>query len=339
MFWTKSQQYRHIVPWNEEALPGNDNLYNVWVKGNVDKRLLWGVLNCTLVALSKHQFGRAAGIEGNLKTEVVDVNMMLVPDIRQAQPEVAGRAIQAAEAMSQGLSSRYLYEEFELEGRQQLDDAVLEMIGIEDPAQRANIRGRIYDAIREQYTATRQRELVAQRHRRQSQRNGAPSATDMSEDIWEEHKDSLGLLAFPEDFVHRWTGGDYFDLPDGQVEVGTAMMETGRQLRVGTIRVGGSTGHVLDLGSVEKARFLQALAECGRYGSVRVPDDRECESAYQEFTRYKQELARLFATLATQRTRDQTRQRQIVVALMRKALGWRESPVKRESIGDRRDDG
>ncbi len=254
--------------------------------------------------------------------DIFSVNMMLVPDVRQSPQEVAKRAITAAEAMAQRTSSRYLYEEFGLSDRQQLDDAVLEIIGIEDPAQRADIQHRIYDAIWEQYTATRQRELVAQRHRRQSQRRGTPSATDMAEDIWEEHRESLGLLQFPEDFVRSWTGGETFDLPDGQVEVGTAMMETGRQLRVGTIRVGGSTGPVLDVGSLEKARFLQALAECGHYGSVRVPNDKECDSAYHEFTRYKQELSRRFAALAIQRTRDQRRQRQIVAALMRKSLAW-----------------
>lgn len=322
MFWPMSQQYRHIVPWNQDSMPCNHNLFDLWAKNDISPRMLWAILNSTLVALSKHQFGRAAGIEGNLKTEVVDVNMMLVPDIRRAKPEEAERAIEAAGRMSQRLSSRYLYEEFDLSDRQQLDDSVLEMIGIEDPAQRAEIQRRIYDAIREQYAATRQRELVAQRHRRRSQRRGTPSAADMAEDIWEEHSESLGLLRFPEDFVHSWTGGQYFDLPDGQVEVGTAMMETGRQLRVGTIRVGGSTGPVLDVGSFERARFLQALAECGRYGSVRVPDDNECESAYEEFTRYKQELAGRFVALAMQRTRDQRRQRQIMAALMRRALAW-----------------
>ena len=133
--------------------------------------------------------------------------MMLVPDVRQANPAVVERSTEAARTMSQRLSSRYLYEEFDQSDRWQLDDAVLEMIGIEEPARRANIQRRIYDAIREQYTATRQRELVAQRHRRQSQRRGTPSAADMAGDIWEEHRDSPGLLRFPEDFVRSWTSG------------------------------------------------------------------------------------------------------------------------------------
>ena len=30
MFWTKSQQYRHVVPLNKDYLPANCNLYDVW---------------------------------------------------------------------------------------------------------------------------------------------------------------------------------------------------------------------------------------------------------------------------------------------------------------------
>lgn len=323
LFWPMAQQYRHIIPWNEEYMICNHNLFDIWSREGVNGRLLWAVLNSTFVVLSKHQFGRAAGIEGNLKTEVVDVNMMLVPDIRDVAPELAERATAAAEALSEGLSSRYLYEEFENEHRQTLDDVVLEILGITDVAGRRTLRTRIYEAIRAQYIATREREKVAQQHRRESQRTGAQSPTDIAEDIWEEHRAELGILRSPEDFVHSWEGGEYFDLPDGHVEVGTAMMETGRQLRVGTVRVGGATSQVLDVGSVEKARFLQVLAECGHYGSVRVPAESECSSAYHEFSQYKQELTEKFVPLAQQRTRDERRQRQIVVALMRRALSYR----------------
>ena len=30
IFWTKSQQYRHVVPLNKDRLPANSNLYDVW---------------------------------------------------------------------------------------------------------------------------------------------------------------------------------------------------------------------------------------------------------------------------------------------------------------------
>jgi hypothetical protein len=323
MFWPKSQQYRHIAPWNADQLPGNDNLYDIWARDGADRRLLWAVLNSTLVALSKHQFGRAAGIEGNLKTEVVDVNMMLVPDVRTASPEAAQKAVAAADAMAQRTSTRYLFEEFSMADRQQLDDAVLEILGFDDSQQRDDIRHRLYQAIEEQYQATREREILAQRDRRRSQNRDVLSASDIADEIWEEHSESLGLLQFPDDFLHSRPDGEHFDLPSGGVEVGTAMLETGRQLRVGTIRVGGANGAILEVGSVHKAHYLEAMADCGYYGPVRIPDDPECETAYQEFAQYKASLAEQFTNLAAQHTRDQRRQRAIVDALMRKALAWR----------------
>ncbi len=133
MFWPMAQQYRHVIPLNVDLLPANHNLFELWAQDQDQRDVLWAVLNSTVTALSKHQFGRAAGIEGNLKTEVVDAKMMLVPDIRRADPETAARAVAACRQMTGRDSLRHLYEEFELEDRRELDDATLEMLGIDDP--------------------------------------------------------------------------------------------------------------------------------------------------------------------------------------------------------------
>ena len=83
-------------------------------------------------------------MEGNLKTEVVDVNMMLVPDIRKASPEAADRAVAACESMARRNARRYLYEEFTLDDRRELDDATLEILGIADAEERAALMDRLY---------------------------------------------------------------------------------------------------------------------------------------------------------------------------------------------------
>ncbi|MBI2866666.1 MAG: SAM-dependent DNA methyltransferase [Chloroflexi bacterium] len=322
MFWPKSQQYRHIVAWNEERLPGNDNLYDVWANEDVRPRLLWAVLNSTVVALSKHQFGRAAGVEGNLKTEVVDVNMMLVPDVRRAPPEVAALAVAAAERMAKR-ASRNLPEEFVLDDRQDLDDAVLGFLGVADPAERRELRGRIYEALSQLYAATRARELIAQKDRLHSKRKGALTAADMADELWELERDSFKLLQFPEDFLRRPPHGQPLDLPPGPVEVGTAMIDTGRRLRAGTIRVGGPKGEVMDVGSVARGFYAATMALCGHSGPIPMPEDADCESAVQEFARYRTKLEQQLKALATERTRDTRKQRAIAEALMRRALAWR----------------
>ena len=323
IFWPKAQQYRHIVPLNVDALPCKDRLYDVWVKQGVDRDLLWAVLNSTIVALSKHQFGRGAGIEGNLDTHIIDVNAMLVPDIRQADKETAARAIAACKQMSGRTSLRYLYEEFELDDRQELDDATLNMLGIKDPDERATLRKRLYSDITTLQNSTRDREIIAQQDRRHSSRTNISSPQDIADELWSEHQPALQLLQFPEDFVPRLNEGDSFDLPPGEVEIGTAMMDQDNLLKAGTVRVGGRNGEVLDAGTVSRSRFLEALSACHRSGLIRLPNDKICEDAVNNFNQYRNELEDRCIQLAQRRTPEQQRQRTVANALLRKALQWR----------------
>ena len=323
IFWPMAQQYRHVIPLNNDLLPSNHNLFDLWAREQNKVKLLWAVLNSTVAVLAKHQFGRAAGVEGNLKTEVVDVNMMLVPDIRKASPDAIERAVAACERMSRRNARRYLYEEFDLDDRRDLDGATLEMLGIEDPDERAALRDRIYRDVTDMQQSIRDREIIAQRDRRRSARRGTTTPQDIADELWTEHESSLNLLQFPEDFLTRSNEGALFDLPSGEVEVGEAMMDIGDLLKVGTIRVGGRDGEVLDVASMSQARFLEALSQCHRAGQVRLPSDEVCDDAVSSFGQYRSDLQDRFSGLARQRTTDQRRQRAIAEALIRKALQWR----------------
>lgn len=83
-FWPKAQQYRHIIPANPAQVVCNCNLYDVASDGlsEEEQKSLIAVLNSTVVGFFKTFYGRFAGTEGNLKTEVVDVNLLEVPDPR-----------------------------------------------------------------------------------------------------------------------------------------------------------------------------------------------------------------------------------------------------------------
>ena len=321
MFWPKAQQYRHVVPLNQDRLVCKDRLYDVWAKSPVNHKLLWACLNSTVVALSKHQFGRAAGIEGNLDTHVIDVNAMLVPDVRNTSKETATRAIAACERMSERDAERYLYDEFTLADRRELDDATLEILGIEDPAERTAIRDRLYLDVTDLQKAIREREIIAQHSK--SGKGGTPSPQHIADELWSEHAASLDLLQFPEDFVTRSSEGDIFDLPSGQVEFGTALTPFADLLEAGTIRVGGTHGEVIDVGSVARGRFIWALSLCHRAGRIRLPEDNQCQDAVDSFEQYHQDLQDRCSNLARQTTSNQSRQRTITAALLRKALQWR----------------
>ena len=322
MFWPMAQQYRHVVPVNKDSLPANHNLFDLWAVDSGQTNLLWATLNSTVTVLSKHQFGRAAGIEGNLKTEVVDVNMMLVPDIRTASPEAAARAVDACERMSRRNAMRFLYEEFALDDRRDLDDAVLEILGIQDADERAALRDRLYRDVTDLQKAIRERELIAQRDRAKASRRGELTPREVADELWAEHRSELNLLQFPDDFVPRPNEGYVFDLPQGEVEVGVALIDVGGLLKAGTVRVGGGNGDVVDVGSVSRARFLEALSLCHRSGHVRLPSDEICDDAVSAFDQYRLELSRRCSELAQTRTRDQRREQAIVAALLRRALQW-----------------
>ena len=311
-----------MVPLNNDLLPANHNLFDLWSIHSGHTNLLWAVLNSTVAVLAKHQFGRAAGVEGNLKTEVVDVNMMLVPDIRRASPEAAARAVAACERMSRRDARRYLYEEFTLDDRRDLDDATLEILGIDDTYERKALRDRLYRDVTELQKAIREREIIAQRDRRNASRKGGLTPQATAAELWSEYSSSLNLLQFPEDFVGRLDEWDTFDLPSGGVEVGEAMVDVGGLLRAGTVRVGGTDGEVIDVGSVFRARFLEALSLCHRAGQVRLPADDVCDDAVSNFEQYRQELRECCAQLAEQRTNNQSRQKTIVESLLRRALQW-----------------
>ena len=321
MFWPMAQQYRHVVPLNKDLIPANHNLFDLWAIDSAQVKALWAVLNSTITALAKHQFGRAAGVEGNLKTEVIDVRMMLVPDIRRASPHAVNRAIFACEQISGRDAFRYLHEEFSLEDRRELDDATLEILGIEDPDVRMTLRDRLYRDVTDLQQAIRERELVAQRDRRRSQR-AASSPQAIAEELWSEHEATLNLLQFPEDFVTTAGDGTLFDLPAGEVQVGEALFGSEHLLKAGTVRVGGRDGEVIEVGTVSQALFLQALSRCHRTGQVRLPSAHACDEALGTFTTYYEELSDRCTHLASLRSADQRRQRAITNALLRKALQW-----------------
>ena len=321
--WSKGQQYRHVIPLNKDKLPVNCALYDLWARDNSSTELLWAILNSTFVALSKHQFARSAGVEGNVQTDVVSVNMMLVPDVRESSTEAAQRAVAACEKMAKRNAGRYLSDEFDLDDRRELDDAVLEMLGIEDADERTALRDRLYRAMTDMHDAIRAREIIAQRDRRLANRRTSVTDLDIAEEIWADRRPELHLLQFPDDFVPRHYDGETFSLPDGDVEVGTAMIAMDGLLQIGTLRVGGKDGEVLQVSSHARARFIEALSECHRSGEVRLPNDEVCDQAVSRFTQYRDELRERCSQMAARITQSRTRQNAIVNVLMRKALQWR----------------
>lgn len=100
-FWPMAQKYRHIVPDNPDNLICNHNLFYILPKAleNNQSHALSAILNSTFLAIIKHFYGRYAGSEGTLKTEVIDTVLLEIPDPRYITPTIYKKLISAFNSM------------------------------------------------------------------------------------------------------------------------------------------------------------------------------------------------------------------------------------------------
>jgi hypothetical protein len=171
-YWPMAQQYRHIIPANPERLPCNHNLFDIHtlVADDAVTRGLMPILNSTLIALFKTFYGRYAGTEGNLKTEIVDALLIETPDPRYATDELLTKMECALASMQNRKVTRLVEEVFmechtaaevreaaklplglplELQqaDRRELDDAVFELLGVQDRRRREELIDRLYREV------------------------------------------------------------------------------------------------------------------------------------------------------------------------------------------------
>jgi hypothetical protein len=207
--WPKSQQYRHVVPGNPERIVANCNLYDLSSSdlSEKDQEILVAILNSTLVALFKTFYGRFAGTEGNLKTEVVDVNLIDVPAPQGASSNVARRLNQALRRMTQRDTGRLVEEslvnchsyaqaleisageltlpdELRQADRRELDNAVFELLGVESSNERDSLIDRLYAETATHFRAIRVTEIQKMEDRAKGGRRQF-SPSELAADAWD----------------------------------------------------------------------------------------------------------------------------------------------------------
>lgn len=208
-FWPKTQKYRHIIPENPERLVCNCNLYDVMPLKltKEEAAALTPILNSTLVGLFKSFYGRYAGVEGTLKTEVVDVNVLEIPDPRHLTPHVLSKLRAALKSLQRRTVGHLVEEAFlschssarvrrlaetpielpaELQqsDRRALDDAVFELLGVSNVAERSRLIDQLYIETARYYRTLRIGDVQTTENRA---RNKATrfTAHDLAEDIWD----------------------------------------------------------------------------------------------------------------------------------------------------------
>lgn len=187
LFWPKAQQYRHIVPLNAAGFICSNNLYDVYPLHDIPPAVLAAVLNSSIVALAKFQYGRGVGREANLKTEVVDLNMMPVPDPRKFSKRAQEALLGSFGSISRRISGDLISEFGEVD-RQTMDEAILQGLGAER-SESDEFRARVYDQMTRHLTQARDLELIAQKNRLASGRNGEDSIRQVSRSEWQVNGD------------------------------------------------------------------------------------------------------------------------------------------------------
>jgi type I restriction-modification system DNA methylase subunit len=338
LFWPMAQQYKHAVPVNEHRLIANHNLFDI-ITHESSPDLIGGILNSSFVVLSKFLYGRPVGNEGNLKTEVIDATMMPVPDLRGAQPATlqkvgaAFRTLKERQAM-QFLSERRMrrmaftktgrdaeldgisdLSELDLDDRRNLDDAVLEMLGVKTHRERGEIINRLYSYLREFFEGVRQKEEEAIVNKNKSKRKAALSPPEIASQIFAEIKDSHGsLLRSYRDFVDVSRPYSTFDLP----AAGVAEIHEDIFAPDGSVRFmkGRKQIALLPTKTREQAALVAAISTLGIRGLTRVPlAPLDCIDLKKRYETFVEGRAQRLRSLISDRTGDPDLQDRIFATL------------------------
>ncbi len=338
-FWPKAQQYRHIIPGNPEDLVCNCNLYTLVPDDKHDSELLPIILNSTVVALMKCFYGRYAGTEGNLKTEVCDAVLLEVPDprgagedvardIKQAFDSMCGRRVThlVQESMLECHSQEHMREilagppelsrELQQDDRRMLDDAVFRMIGVDDDDTRRELIRELHYQTALYYRYQRTLEIQGMRNRAAAGRNHV-SPQDMAESIWHSLSEREAGLPVKDWIKKRCRCVVSINIPDGK----PSLIGSEDMFNPGTVIFKQGTSNIhLSCPSPSHATLVATLASLEIRGDVQLPRSPEtCEALRTELESSLDEARANFSALAESRTgQDQLREK-IVYVLM----NWR----------------
>lgn len=335
-FWPKAQHYRHIIPGNPGHIICNCNLYDVEA-GDVSERereTLLAVLNSTLVGLFKTFYGRFAGTEGNLKTEVVDVNLLEVPDPRGVTARTTQQLTRALKSLGKRKVGRLVEEqlmechssgrargiaegplvlsdELRQPDRRALDDAVFDLLGVSDPGERSQLIDRLYEATAQHFRDIRVVEIEKMEQR---SRSGRPrfNVHDLAADIW----DAAGLddtTPLTEWLAEQPESDQFVLIPDDS----PAVVKDSPLFGQNAVYFGKAGKTQLECASRAQAELVARLANLGIKGKARTAVNPEKSQDLLQRLNSRIDTARSrFKELAASRTGDQRIQAQMEELLM-----------------------
>ncbi len=347
LFWPMAQQYKHVIPCNVHNLICNHNLFDI-SSDDVEMDVLGGILNSSWVVLSKFQYGRPVGVEGNLKTEVVDVKMMRVPDPRDTTPKTRERVAAAFNELKkrppmQFLSERRMREmayheagkkhelrslcdicELDMEDRRELDDAVLKMLGVRRKEQRERLIDSLYLYLKRFFESVRQKEEKAILNKKRAKRRGQTDPRAVAVQVYEDivDKDPGLLRHYRLDFLDSSKPFDSYELPlEGVAGPDDRGLINGHGI---LFKKGKKVTESVDTKIPEQDDLLILLANSGSRGIVQVPHEpEECLRVFRSYEEFVNRRDRQIWEMIERRTADEELQEKIYRALMPMLLSLR----------------
>jgi type I restriction-modification system DNA methylase subunit len=208
-FWPMAHHYRHVIPGNLNGVVCNHRMFDLLGEelSKTQRNLLVAILNSTWIGLTKTFYGRYTGTEGSLDTEVIDVELIDVPDPRSVSPEVGSRLADAFKSLCKRDIGRMVEEalidchsykralkiasgeltpphEFTQPDRRALDDAIFELLGVADAEERSTLVDRLYYETAMHFRNVRITEI----QKMEDRRSGGSTkflTTDYAADAWD----------------------------------------------------------------------------------------------------------------------------------------------------------
>jgi len=337
----KIQQYRLIAFLNPDNLYENSSLLGIYDIADNLIFPLCAVLNSTIAILSRINYARVLGNEGNIQLDVYSAKMMLVPDIRTVSIESLSKVTRAFAKMKdrkalQFLSERRLREmsftksgkkgnldtllndsELDVPDRKELDDAVLEMLGVESPDKRQQMIDELYSYLREFFESTRQKEEKAIINKITAKRRGPARPGEIAAQIFKDIAENYPQLLrqYDPDFLDRSKPFDTFEIPaEGTAELFSDMfVKHGVRFMKGTKR----RIALVETASQSQDALLVLVANSGVRGLVRLPhEDVDCQRVLQEYEKFINQQEDQIRQLIKERTADEGIQEEIYNALV-----------------------
>jgi hypothetical protein len=256
---------------------------------------LLAILNSTLVALAKHFYGRYAGSEGTLDTEVMDVLMIEIPSPKLCTAELCVRLAASIKEINQRETTHLVEQPFlqcntiaemtilqetplglpvelQRQDRRELDLLIFELLGVDSSKRRNELVDRLYAETSLYHREQRVQDIQSTINRAKTKGHESVSQLELALDAWQalEPEWQNPLSAWLEENTPR---AKIVSLPEGAVR----LPEAGNFFEATTIYFGQKPAVSYVCASRPEAELLHAIATQGLRGPVSVPTtEKDC---------------------------------------------------------------